>query len=116
LAAHLDSLYGGCAAEVLRLAREDVALGQPLASGYPDLAAQVRFAVREEQCARLVDFMFRRTRLGFTPDQGAGAADAVARLMMTELGWSAARAAHELARYAQAVAQTQQFRRPESGR
>jgi glycerol-3-phosphate dehydrogenase len=114
VATHLDSLYGVRAAEVLRIAQEEPALGRPLAPGYPDLAAQVRFAVREEQCARLVDFVFRRTRLGFTPDQGAGAAETVARLMAEELGWSAARIARELGRYAQAVAQTQQFRRPVS--
>ncbi len=77
-----------------------------------DVAAQVRVAVREEQCARLVDFMFRRTRLGFTPDQGRAAADAVVRLMAAEHGWTDDRVAREVADYQAAIARTQAFRRP----
>jgi glycerol-3-phosphate dehydrogenase len=77
-----------------------------------DIAMQVRIAVREEQCARLVDFVFRRTPLGFTPDQGAAVAERIANAMATELGWSAERTTYELALYARTVAQTQAFRRP----
>jgi glycerol-3-phosphate dehydrogenase len=82
-----------------------------LTPSQPDLAAQVRFAVREEQCARLVDFIFRRTALGFTQDQGAAAAEPAARVMATEAGWTPQRTAAELALYRQVVAQTQAFRR-----
>jgi glycerol-3-phosphate dehydrogenase len=112
VATHLESLYGRRASEVLRVAIEDPTLWKPLAPGYPDVAAQVHVAVRQEQCARLVDFMFRRTRLGFSPDQGSAAAESVARLMAAQLGWSATRTARELALYARAVARTQAFRRP----
>jgi glycerol-3-phosphate dehydrogenase len=112
VATHLESLYGTRATDVLRVAIDEPALWKPLAPGYPDVAAQVRVAVRQEQCARLVDFMFRRTRLGFSPDQGRAAAEPVARLMATELGWSNARTARELARYADVVARTQAFRQP----
>jgi glycerol-3-phosphate dehydrogenase len=90
--------------------------GQPLPSsvldGYDfDITTHVRIAVRREQCARLVDFVFRRTPLGFTPDQGAAVAERIANAMAAELGWSAERTAYELALYARTVAQTQAFRR-----
>ncbi len=114
LAQHLDTLYGTRAGDVLRVALDDAALQKPLSPGYPDIGAQVRVAVRQEQCARLADFMFRRTHLGFTPDQGAGAAEPVATLMAAELGWSAQRTARELALYAKTVARTQAFRRSAS--
>jgi glycerol-3-phosphate dehydrogenase len=82
-----------------------------LAPAQPDLAAQVRFAVREEQCARLVDFIFRRTDHGFSPDQGGAIAESAARLMAAECGWTESRTAAELAQYAEVVGRTQAFRR-----
>ena len=80
---HLDALYGSRAAEVRSLARQDPRLAGRLAADYPDIAAQVVFAAREEQCATAEDFIMRRTLLGFTRDQGAKAREAVA-------GWLAA--------------------------
>jgi len=108
---HLESLYGTRADDVLRIAADDPAMRTRLAPAYPDIAAQVRLAVRDEQCARLVDFMLRRTRLGFTPDQGRAAAEAVVRVMAAELGWPDERATRELAIYEAAIARTQAFRR-----
>jgi glycerol-3-phosphate dehydrogenase len=113
LALHLDALYGTRARDVLRVALDD-ALQEPLSPSYPDIAAQVRVAVRQEHCLRLVDFMFRRTCLGFTTDQGVSAAEPVAMLMAGELGWTAQRTVRELALYAQTVARTQAFRRSAS--
>ncbi len=108
---HLEALYGTRAGAVLRVAAEDPAMRVRLAPAYSDIAAQVRVAVREEQCARLVDFMFRRSRLGFTPDQGRAAADAVVALMAAEHAWTADRAAREVADYQAVIARTQAFRR-----
>jgi glycerol-3-phosphate dehydrogenase len=76
---HLQALYGSRAADVLRLAEADPRLAERLAPDYPDIAAQVVFAVREEQCISVDDLIFRRTLLGFSPDQGAGARPAVER-------------------------------------
>jgi glycerol-3-phosphate dehydrogenase len=98
-ASPLAGLYGARAAEVERLAAEDASLRQPLAPGYREIAAQAVFAVRSEQCRRLSDFLLRRTFLGFTPDQGLTAAPAAAAILARELGWTAARAAQELADY-----------------
>jgi glycerol-3-phosphate dehydrogenase len=74
---YMHSVYGSRAAEILRLAQEDPRLGGKLSAGYPDIAAQVVFAVREEQCATADDFIFRRSLLGFSHDRGAGARAAV---------------------------------------
>jgi glycerol-3-phosphate dehydrogenase len=94
-AGHLESIYGCRAAEVRRLAEADPPLAEPLAPGYPDVAAQVVFSVREEQCKRLSDFLLRRSLMGFTPDRGRKAATRVAFWMAQELRWSPARQAEE---------------------
>jgi len=110
LQAHLTALYGTRAADVMQLATADRSLAVRLTPSSLDIAAQVIFAVRAEQCLRLSDFLLRRTRLGFSADQGLSAAPRVAELMAAELGWSAARTASELDAYRSAVARTQAFR------
>jgi glycerol-3-phosphate dehydrogenase len=107
---HLTALYGTRAAEVIHLASVDRSLAARLTASSLDIAAQVIFAVRAEQCLRLSDFLLRRTRLGFSADQGMSAAPRVAELMASELGWSPARTAAELDAYRSAVARTQAFR------
>jgi glycerol-3-phosphate dehydrogenase len=106
----LTALYGTRAAEVVHLASVDRSLAARLTSSSLDIAAQVIFAVRAEQCLRLSDFLLRRTRLGFSADQGMSAAPRVAELMASELGWSPSRTAAELDAYRAAVARTQAFR------
>jgi glycerol-3-phosphate dehydrogenase len=107
---HLTALYGTRAAEVIHLASVDRSLAARLTPSSLDIAAQVIFAVRAEQCLRLSDFLLRRTRLGFSADQGLSAAPRVAELMASELGWTPARTASELDAYRAAVARTQAFR------
>jgi glycerol-3-phosphate dehydrogenase len=97
--AHLDRIYGSRAPLVLALAAGDPTLGAPLAPGYPDIAAQVAFSVRHEWCARLEDFMLRRSYLGFSPDRGLAAAAAVSYRMQHELQWSEGRRREELRAY-----------------
>jgi glycerol-3-phosphate dehydrogenase len=70
---HLYHLYGSRAEEVLELAAADPRLAEPLAPEYPDIAAQVVFAVHREYCVTAEDFIFRRSLLGFSRDQGARA-------------------------------------------
>jgi glycerol-3-phosphate dehydrogenase len=96
---HLDRIYGSRAPLVQALAEADATLAATLAPGYPDTAAQVVFSVRHEWCARLEDFMLRRSYLGFAPDRGAGAADAVSYRMQRELQWSEERRHHEVRTY-----------------
>ena len=108
---HLDSLYGSRANEVLKLADSDPQLQRPLADAYPDIAAQVVFAVREEQCLHLEDFLLRRTLLGFTNDQGSQAIEKTVSHLARELSWSQAQTAAEVRSYDQYRARSQKFER-----
>jgi glycerol-3-phosphate dehydrogenase len=95
---HLASLYGSRRVEVLELAAERPDLARPLMDDEPDVAAQVVHAVRQEACERVADFVFRRSRLAFTPHRGRPALARIAAVMREELGWSDLRVAEELSR------------------
>lgn len=97
--AYLRSLYGSRASDVLRLAAAQPELAQRLAPCYPDIAAQVALAAREEFCTEVSDFMLRRSLLGFTQDQGIQSAARVAACLARELGWTATREAAEVRKY-----------------
>lgn len=97
--AYLESRYGTRAADILDLIAADPALGAPVAPGYPEVIAQVMFAVREEHAVLLDDVMQRRTSLGFSRDQGREAVRNVARWMALELGWTDSRREAEIEYY-----------------
>ena len=107
---HLYSLYGSRADEVLNLAESDPELQRALARTSLDIAAQVVFAIREEQCLHLNDFLLRRTLLGFTRDQGGQAVERAVFYMARELSWSEAQISAEVEAYEKHRAQTQSFR------
>lgn len=94
---HLQFLYGTRRADVLSLVAERQEFGRPLIEDEPDVLAQVVHAVRHEACERVADFVFRRSRLSFTPHRGRRALPTIAALMREELGWSDQRTADELA-------------------
>ena len=110
MVAHLESRYGTRGAEILQLIAADPALGAPVAPGYPEVIAQVIFAVREEHAVLLDDVMQRRTSLGFSRDQGQAAVRDVARWMALELGWSDSRREAEIEYYRARVGITQRYR------
>jgi glycerol-3-phosphate dehydrogenase len=70
----------------------------------------VVFAARTEQCARLIDFLLRRTLLGFNQDQGLNAAAGAASLLAQALAWSPARTDAEISLYQEHISATQAFR------
>jgi glycerol-3-phosphate dehydrogenase len=74
---HLDALYGSRAPRVQAVLERDAPLGRRLAQAYPDTMAQVVYAVRHEWAERRDDVMLRRTYLGFQPDRGGDAIDAI---------------------------------------
>jgi glycerol-3-phosphate dehydrogenase len=63
---------------------------------------------------RVEDYLFRRTTIGFRPDQGGKDAERVAREMAAELGWTAGKIAEELRNYEACVERTQAFRQPQN--
>jgi glycerol-3-phosphate dehydrogenase len=105
---HLFSLYGSRASEVIQLAHTDSRLRSRIAPDSSDIAAQVIYSVRREQCLRATDFLLRRTRMGFSPDQGCRALPAVIALMADELGWSATKKNDEFEAHVRWVHQTQE--------
>lgn len=78
-ARYFVSLYGARYSELISTLKERTELAQRLHPAYPDIRAQVHHAVLREQCFSADDFRFRRTALGFTPDQGARAMEAVGK-------------------------------------
>ncbi len=83
--------YGHAARDVLRIAREDAKLAQPIVAGRPDLLAEVVIAARLEQARNVADVLLRRTRLGLlaAPQlRDDAAARPVAEVLGAELGWS----------------------------
>jgi glycerol-3-phosphate dehydrogenase len=105
----LAARYGHAAHEVLALAAERGELAQPVVPGLPDLLAEAAIAARHEQARSIGDVMLRRTRLGLLaarelmapPAAGdGGPVQRVGDVLARELGWSAARLAEELDRFA----------------
>ncbi len=106
--ARLVRLYGSRADRVVALAGGDRSLLEPLAAppeGVPapvdgmPVAAEVLLAVREEEALHLADVLARRTMVGLHADLGRSAAEATARVMAPELGWSEEDIAIELKGY-----------------
>jgi glycerol-3-phosphate dehydrogenase len=97
LVEHLRYLLGGRARAVFALAHDHPPLAAPLCTDAPDIGAQVVHAVRHEASERVVDFLFRRSRLAFTDHRGRNAVARIAALMGAELGWSDARLVEEMA-------------------
>src|SRR6266404_5303316 len=107
---HLFELYGSRASQVIQLAASGEHLREPLSPHGPDIEAQVIFAARTEQCVRLVDFLLRRTLLGFSQDQGQSAVARAAALLAEELAWPPERATAEISLHQDYINATQAFR------
>jgi len=106
--AQLAFRYGHAARNVLRLAREDPKLAQPIVPGRPDLLAEAAIAARLEQARCVADVLLRRTRLGLLAAprlRGADAARPVAEVLGAELGWSRRQVKREAEAWPAAVAE-----------
>lgn len=105
IAMHLAEDYGNNARDVITLVSERPALAERLLPHLPFIKAEVVYATRAEQAARLEDFLVRRSRIALlTKDQGQSCTEQIARLMAVELGWSEAEIEREIARYQQTSA------------
>ncbi len=90
----LLGIYGGRAAAVADLCRGELA--NTLGDDGRVLAAEVVFAMREEFALTLEDIVFRRTMIGFDPDQGRSQYDAIAAIAAAEASWSREQQAQQL--------------------
>ncbi|HEX3873065.1 MAG TPA: glycerol-3-phosphate dehydrogenase/oxidase, partial [Solirubrobacteraceae bacterium] len=100
--AALAGRYGHLAADVLELARLRPVLAEPIVPGLPDLLAEAVYAARAEQARGVGDVLLRRTRLGLLAARGLDDRPArrVAAVLAPELGWTDARTAVEVDRFA----------------
>lgn len=91
LAERLLRIYGVAAWEIVRLARAEPELRQPLDPESGVFGAEIIHAVRHEEAVTLSDILLRRTMVGLGPSAGLRALDAVARIAVKHLGWDEAR-------------------------
>lgn len=88
-ASHLARRFGGEIHALADLIAQDETLAAPLIPGLPYLRAEAVFAVRSEMATSVDDVLSRRTRARLLGrDACSEAADSVAELIGSELGWS----------------------------
>ena len=89
LETYLYQRFGSETLTLLEMIAHDASLAQRPIASQPYLAAEFVFAVRHEMATSLVDLLTRRTRAHLHDARcTVAAADAVARLVAPEFGWS----------------------------
>lgn len=102
---HLLGRYGMLADELVALMRRRPELKEPIPGAPEYLAAEIAYAVSNEDALHLDDVLTRRTHIASeSEDRGLVASTAVAELVAAEAGWDAERTASELAHYRARVA------------
>ncbi len=109
--ARLVEMYGGRAAALAALVRNNGTLAARLVDGLPVTAAEVVYACRAEQAETLSDCLFLRTRLAIIgPEAADRAVEATGALMARVLGWDAAEIRRQREAYERARAGEQRWR------
>ena len=102
VAKRLSKAYGGHAAEVVRIERDELQgreRGIRIMPAYPYLEAEVLYAVRKEWAMHAEDIIARRTRLAFLNKEAAiRAIPRVVQIMSKELNWDEQRRSEEIRR------------------
>jgi glycerol-3-phosphate dehydrogenase len=107
--AHLTSIYGGRAREVLDLARADPSLATPLCPHHQGIEAEVVHAVQKEWAQSLGDVLLRRNALGLSACQALDCVERVADRVGAVLGWDQGRRRQEIDAYRQEVEPMRRF-------
>jgi glycerol-3-phosphate dehydrogenase len=94
---------------VLEYARSDGRLAQPIFPGGPDVLAQVKHAVDNEEAMTVSDFLLRRSAIGLGPYQGLDAVETVAGEMASLLGWSSTERQNQIDSYRTVAALGRRF-------
>jgi glycerol-3-phosphate dehydrogenase len=101
--ARLLGRYGSESSRVLALADERPDLLEPAVAGLPYTRAELVYAAREEMAQTLDDVLARRTRAMIQRAQATmTAAPAVAELIASDMGWSAAETKEQAVRFTDA--------------
>jgi glycerol-3-phosphate dehydrogenase len=101
--ARLNAIYGSRARDVIGHASGDPALLRQLTPDCPVIGAELIFAYDVEMATSLADVLLRRAMIGYAPDMGLVAAEALLAAGKDHLGWSADEAAAELESYTSAI-------------
>lgn len=96
LRSRLAHTYGTSYAEVTTLIAAAPGLAQPLSATCTVTQAEILHATRHESARTLADALLRRTEAGTAGHPGNPAVDAAARVMASELGWTATRTETEI--------------------
>ncbi|BAZ46156.1 glycerol-3-phosphate dehydrogenase [Chondrocystis sp. NIES-4102] len=86
--AHLFSIYGSRALEVLALCEQLPELSQPLTPELPDIKAQIVYAVESEYAQTLVDILRRRTTLAMNGYYGMNLLPIISQTLQKYCGWT----------------------------
>ena len=93
----LTRAYGTRAYRVLELVKRRPELRRPILEDRPHILAEALYAVQNEFALHVEDVLYRRTRIGLeTRDKTAVAAQRIANVMGTELGWSSGKIVQEI--------------------
>jgi glycerol-3-phosphate dehydrogenase len=109
---HLNMIYGSRLDHVLNEAKSDPRGFEKVCPHSQDIYAQVWYAVKEENCVTVADYLLRRGMAGLASCQGLDAVEVVAVEMGRLLGWSIGEWQHQVAMYRDAVAPGTFFRKP----
>ena len=107
---HLALIYGSRCRDVLHLAGQDKAGLQQISQGGPDIIAQIWYAVKNEMCMTVSDFMLRRSAVGLRKDQGSDAVTTVVNEMQKLLDWSDGEKDRQVHEHKSAASLAQKFR------
>ncbi len=90
--------YGSRYREVVDIAFEKKSYRGLISEGFPDIMAEIIYAVRSEMALSLSDVVFRRTGIGTLGNPGDKTLEKIANAMAKELGWDNARKDKEIER------------------
>jgi len=109
---HMALIYGSRCRDVLHLAGQDKAGLQQISPGGPDIIAQIWYAVKNEMCMTVSDFMLRRSTVGLRKDQGTDAVTTVANEMQKLFDWSGGEKDRQVQEHKSVASLAQRFRNP----
>jgi len=97
---HLLSRYGSMISEVLKLIKENPALGKRLSPDLPYIRAEIYYAASHEGAQSIEDVISRRTRIAFEAhNHGLNLAEAISEIIAPILGWSSKERKSSIAAY-----------------
>jgi glycerol-3-phosphate dehydrogenase len=85
---HLFKLYGAKAPDVLALTDDAPDLLEPVAPNYPDIRAQLVYAVQSEMAHTYTDILRRRTALAMRVNYGLSLMPVLEKVLMQHCDWT----------------------------